>query len=153
MMDPDAAEAQGRHYIIPAPEKRVSVDLEDVMKKFAWLLLFGGIVGLSLSLQAQQTPADIILTNGKIITVNDSFQIAQAVFGVGDGRERFVALAYRGVQLASRGLCLGLQAGERCGSLGVLLLQGGKVLCRRAGLFLQTGEALGGGGGLLFQIA
>jgi predicted amidohydrolase YtcJ len=48
------------------------------MKKFAWLL-FGGIVGLSLSLQAQQTPADIILTNGKIITVNDTFQIAQAV--------------------------------------------------------------------------
>jgi predicted amidohydrolase YtcJ len=49
------------------------------MKKFAWLLLFGGVVGLSLSLQAQQTPADLILTNGKIITVNDTFQIAQAV--------------------------------------------------------------------------
>jgi len=49
------------------------------MKKFAWLLLFSGVVGLSLSLQAQQTPADIILTNGKIITVNDTFQIAQAV--------------------------------------------------------------------------
>ena len=49
------------------------------MKKFVWLLLFSGVVGLSLSLQAQQTPADLILTNGKIITVNDTFQIAQAV--------------------------------------------------------------------------
>src|ERR671931_2945241 len=50
------------------------------MKKFAWLLLFSGIVGLSLSLHAQQTgAADLILTNGKIITVNDTFQIAQAV--------------------------------------------------------------------------
>jgi len=49
------------------------------MKKFAWLLLFSGVVGLSLSLQAQQTGADLILTNGKIITVNDTFQIAQAV--------------------------------------------------------------------------
>ena len=81
------------------------------------------------------------------------FQIAQLVFGAGDGREGFVALAYRGVQLTLRGLYLGLQAGERCGSLGVLLLQSGKSLCRRAGLFLQTGEALGGGVGLLFQIA
>ena len=49
------------------------------MKKFVWLLLFSGVVGLSLSLHAQQTPADLILTNGKIITVNDTFQIAQAV--------------------------------------------------------------------------
>jgi len=49
------------------------------MKKLVWLLLFSGVVGLSLSLQAQQTPADLILTNGKIITVNDTFQIAQAV--------------------------------------------------------------------------
>ena len=32
------------------------------------------------------------------------FQIAQLVFGVGDGREGFVALAYRGVQLTLRGL-------------------------------------------------
>ena len=49
------------------------------MRKFAWLLLFSGVVGLSLSLHAQQTGADLILTNGKIITVNDTFQIAQAV--------------------------------------------------------------------------
>jgi predicted amidohydrolase YtcJ len=49
------------------------------MRKFVWLLLFGGIVGLSLSLHAQQAGADLILFNGKIITVNDTFQIAQAV--------------------------------------------------------------------------
>src|SRR5678815_1801492 len=65
-------------YIIPASEYGSRPAWRSVMKKFAWLL-FGGIVGLSLSLQAQQTPADIILTNGKIITVNDTFQIAQAV--------------------------------------------------------------------------
>jgi hypothetical protein len=60
-----------------------------------------------------------------------------------DGRESLVALAGRGVQLVLRGLYLGLQAGERCGSLGGLLLQGGEILCRPVGLFLQTGEALG----------
>ena len=45
------------------------------------------------------------------------FQIAQLVFGVGDGRESFVALAYRGVQLTLRGLYLGLQAGRRATAL------------------------------------
>jgi len=49
------------------------------MKKFAWLLLFSGVVGVSWTLHAQQTGADLILTNGKIVTVNDTFQIAQAV--------------------------------------------------------------------------
>ena len=49
------------------------------MRKSAWLLLFAGVVGLSLSLQAQQAGADLILFNGKIITVNDTFAIAQAV--------------------------------------------------------------------------
>jgi predicted amidohydrolase YtcJ len=54
------------------------------MKKCGWLLLFGGVVGLSLSLHAQQAGADLILFNGKIITVNDTFQIAQAVAVRGD---------------------------------------------------------------------
>jgi len=49
------------------------------MRKSAWLLLFAGVVGFSLSLQAQQAGADLILFNGKIITVNDTFAIAQAV--------------------------------------------------------------------------
>ena len=49
------------------------------MRKLAWTLLVVGLVGASLSLHAQQTAADLILTNGKIITVNDTFQIAQAV--------------------------------------------------------------------------
>ena len=34
-----------------------------------------------------------------------------------------------------------------------LLLHCAEIFCRRAGLFLQTGEALGGGRGLLFQTA
>jgi hypothetical protein len=60
-------------------------------------------------------------------------------------------ITFGGLRL--RGLYLGLQAGERCGSLGGLLLQGGEILCRRIGLFLQTGEALGVGVGLLLQTA
>src|SRR5436190_15417424 len=68
----------GPHHIIPGTGYK-ALGLEVVMRKFAWLLFCGGIVGLSLSLQAQQAGADLILTNGKIITVNDTFQIAQAV--------------------------------------------------------------------------
>ena len=63
------------------------------MKKYAGLLL-SGAVGLALSLsvhaqQAQPAPADTILFNGKIITVNDTFQIAQAV---AIRKDRFVAV-------------------------------------------------------------
>src|SRR3954468_17078728 len=36
------------------------------------------------ALRAQQTPADIVLTNGKIITVDEKFTIAQAVAIRGD---------------------------------------------------------------------
>ena len=46
-------------------------------------------VGAAAFLEAQQTPADTILTNGKIITVDDRFSIAQAVAIRGD---RFVAV-------------------------------------------------------------
>ena len=54
------------------------------MKSLQCALLVGGIVGLSFVLQAQQPPpqagpADTILTNGKIITVDETFSIAQAV--------------------------------------------------------------------------
>jgi predicted amidohydrolase YtcJ len=43
----------------------------------------------AISLHAQQPAADIILTNGKIITVDDEFRIAQAVAIRGD---RFIAV-------------------------------------------------------------
>jgi len=43
----------------------------------------------SARVQAQQPPADVVLTNGKIITVDDQFRIAQAVAIRGD---RFVAV-------------------------------------------------------------
>ena len=39
--------------------------------------------------QAQQPPADVVLTNGKIVTVDDQFRVAQAVAIRGD---RFVAV-------------------------------------------------------------
>ena len=44
-----------------------------------------GVTGAAILLDAQQTPPpDIILTNGKIITVDDQFRIAQAVAVRGD---------------------------------------------------------------------
>jgi predicted amidohydrolase YtcJ len=49
------------------------------MKSVKYALLVGVIVGLSFVLHAQQAPPDTILTNGKIITVDDTFSIAQAV--------------------------------------------------------------------------
>jgi predicted amidohydrolase YtcJ len=54
------------------------------MRKLAWTLTASAIAAGALSLGAQQAPPDIILTNGKIITVDDQFQIAQAVAIRGD---------------------------------------------------------------------
>src|SRR2546427_3834015 len=47
------------------------------------------IVGASVFISAQQTAPDLILTNGKIITVDERFSIAQAVAIKG---ERFLAV-------------------------------------------------------------
>ena len=51
--------------------------------------LIGAVAGAAATIHAQQQPADIILTNGKIITVDNQFTIAQAVAIRGD---RFVAV-------------------------------------------------------------
>ncbi len=42
------------------------------------------LAGASMLVSAQQPAADLILTNGKIITVDDKFSIAQAVAVRGD---------------------------------------------------------------------
>ena len=50
-------------------------------------LLLGFITaaaGAAVSVHAQQPPADLVLTNGKIITVDTKFTIAQAVAIRGD---------------------------------------------------------------------
>jgi hypothetical protein len=47
------------------------------MRKFAWLLLLSHRAVVVAACAA--AGADLILFNGKIITVNDTFQIAQAV--------------------------------------------------------------------------
>src|SRR5262245_20193208 len=59
---------------------------EVTMKRtFAFLsAAVAAVVGVVVFLQAQQPPADIILTNGKIITVDARFSIAQAVAVRGD---------------------------------------------------------------------
>src|SRR5436309_8641585 len=49
------------------------------MKQLACIVLVGALVGISMSLDAQQASPDMILTNGKIITVDDRFSVAQAV--------------------------------------------------------------------------
>ena len=54
------------------------------MKQLATTLLVGGLVMVSVSLTGQQAAPDLILTNGKIITVDDRFSIAQAVAVRGD---------------------------------------------------------------------
>jgi predicted amidohydrolase YtcJ len=59
------------------------------MKNLLLTLLFAGAIGVAISLDAQQPPVDLILFNGKIITVDDQFSIAQAAAVRGD---RFVAV-------------------------------------------------------------
>ncbi len=55
------------------------------MKRWTLAVLVAGTTALSVLLDAQQAAApDIILTNGKIITVDDRFSIAQAVAVRGD---------------------------------------------------------------------
>ena len=49
------------------------------MKRWMYMLLAAGFIGASILIGAQQPPADTILTNGKVITVDDQFSIAQAV--------------------------------------------------------------------------
>ena len=53
-------------------------------------LLVAAPLAFTWVLDAQQAPPDIVLTNGKIVTVDDRFSIAQAVAIRGD---RFVAVA------------------------------------------------------------
>ena len=54
------------------------------MRQLAWMLLAGLLVVTSGSLAAQQASPDMILNNGKIITVDDRFSIAQAIAIRGD---------------------------------------------------------------------
>ena len=54
------------------------------MKRIAWIPLVLVVIGASMAVRAQQPAADLILSNGKIITVDDRFSIAQAVAVRGD---------------------------------------------------------------------
>jgi hypothetical protein len=58
--------------------------MECFMKPRTCAFIIAGLIGVSLSLYAQQAAPDIILTNGKIITVDQQFSIAQAVAVRGD---------------------------------------------------------------------
>ena len=49
------------------------------MKRWMYMLLAAAFIGASILIGAQQPPVDTILTNGKVITVDDQFSIAQAV--------------------------------------------------------------------------
>jgi predicted amidohydrolase YtcJ len=63
------------------------IGVEKAMKRLLLVLTVPGLMLVSLSLDAQQAAPDIILTNGKVITVDAQFSIAQAVAIRGD---RFV---------------------------------------------------------------
>ena len=63
--------------------------MKRLMLKPLLLGLLSAAVGAAGAVQAQQPPADVVLTNGKIITVDGKFTIAQAVAIRGD---RFVAV-------------------------------------------------------------
>src|SRR5687768_18466197 len=52
---------------------------EPIMKRRMHILPAAAFIGASLLVGAQQPPVDTILTNGKVITVDDQFSIAQAV--------------------------------------------------------------------------
>jgi len=54
------------------------------MRKPSLMLLVAALAAISTSLDAQQASPGMILTNGKIITVDDRFSIAQAVAIRGD---------------------------------------------------------------------
>ena len=49
------------------------------MQRWMFAILVAGSVGVSILLDAQQAPPDTILTNGKIVSVDAQFSIAQAV--------------------------------------------------------------------------
>ena len=70
------------------------------------------------TVRAQQAPADIVLTNGKIITVDDRFTIAQAVAIKGD---RIVAVDGQDVSGQSVGATNATNDGSRkkCSGLAV----------------------------------
>ena len=54
------------------------------MKRIAWIPLVLAVIVASMVVEAQQAAPDLILSNGKIITVDDTFSIAQAVAVRGD---------------------------------------------------------------------
>jgi predicted amidohydrolase YtcJ len=54
------------------------------MRQLAAIVVVGGLVALSAATSAQQPAPDLIFSNGKIITVDSTFSIAQAVAVRGD---------------------------------------------------------------------
>src|SRR5438093_1567834 len=67
---------------------RIAELLEDAMRHFHWrmmvVVVLSAITSTSIFIRAQQAAPDLILTNGKIITVDERFTIAQAVAVRGD---------------------------------------------------------------------
>src|SRR5690349_12594203 len=81
------------------------------------LVFVGAMIVVAYSLHAQQPRADLILTNGKVITVDDRFTIAQAVaisrdrilaVGTNDEIGRLAAPNARRIDLRGRSVVPGL---------------------------------------------
>src|SRR5688572_32789131 len=80
------ADAPSPFRIITTVREPLDRNGEPTMKRWMYLLLAAGFIGASILSSAQQSaPApDTILFNGKVITVDDQFSIAQAVAVRGD---------------------------------------------------------------------
>jgi hypothetical protein len=46
------------------------------MMRLVFMVLAAGLAGAAVMLDAQQAPPDIVLTNGKVITIDAQFSIA-----------------------------------------------------------------------------
>src|SRR5438094_1561243 len=86
------------------------------MTRWTLKLTFAGIL-LATAMRAQQTAPDVVLSNGKIITVDDRFTIAQAVairgdriVAVGTNQEmmRLAGPATKRIDLAGKAVMPGL---------------------------------------------
>src|SRR5215471_4461393 len=130
------------------------------------LLVVGALIAVAYSLQAQQPRADLVLTNGKIITVDDRFTIAQAVaisrdrivaVGTNDEISRLAAPNARRIDLRGRSVVPGLIDNHlhllRAGNTWMQELRFDGVESRKKAIeMLKARAKTAGAGGWVFNI-
>src|SRR5688572_5206344 len=136
------------------------------MRRQRLMIAAAGVVAVAISLVAQQAAPDLILSNGKIVTVDDRFTIAQAVairgervVGVGSNQDiaRLAGAATRRVDLRGRTVIPGLIDNHmhllRAGATWQLELRWDGVYMRKQAIdMLRARAAAVGPGQWLFNI-